>query len=59
MSTVIVATIRLTEAPPGNVVYAGGMFVPGVVLAAVNIAGCEIFANDPEARLNENHNFST
>ena len=38
--------------------HAGGMFVPRVVLAAVNTAGCEDFANDPETSLNENPNFS-
>ncbi len=59
MSTAIDATIQLTEAPRGNVVCAGGMFVPRVVRADVNTAGRKDFANRPEVNLNENPNFST
>ena len=58
MSTAIDATIRLTEAPRGNVAYAGGISVQAVVLAAVNTGGRVGSANDPEASLNGITNFS-
>jgi hypothetical protein len=59
MSTAIDATIQLTEAPRGNVVYAGGISVQGVVLAAVNTVGRVGSANDPEASLNGITDFSS